>query len=335
MLALLPLLFLGGRAAAPSPTPEEPPPLSHWVELLKSTNARDRAEAALEILSLPKGDARPALHEVMEALATAPDAQTRVRCAGILKKTGVDEETGAALAKAAGDDDRDVRKKAVEGLATALPIAAKYRADLEKAAVKDENVAALLDQLPTAHATVVSELTDAAIDDAIAFGVALAASTDETKAFLREYSLGDTQVITPWLRVAMAARDAKSKYLPFDRAQVTKDMRALTFALTAPGVPPHREIGFPAINVKHAVVAGGAGADATITQPQSISSTTQEWKNGFGNVVASTQGVVAIFPLALLKEGNEVRVIPEGGKEIVYHFGLIRDTTTFNLGRMR
>jgi hypothetical protein len=121
------------------------------------------------------------------------------------------------------------------------------------------------------------------------------------------YELGVNVVLTtPFSRVAKAAANAKRKYRPFTPSDVTKEMVEPVVVVTAEGYAPSADI---VNNFEHIVVAKGSAENAEAIQPLNITTTTQEHKNRFGMTLATTKGVVASFPLSVLTEGYEFRVI--------------------------
>jgi hypothetical protein len=265
--------------------------------------------------------------------------------AAALKKTGLDDTIAAALLHALGDPAADVRSKALEGIATD-PQRVSANLDVLSALAKNDpdrgvraTADAIIDRIPR-PSTVATELTEGVLADAVATGTSIAGDRQMLERFLTPYVVGNTKVFTPFLLVANAAADAKSKYLPFTVATIPKDLLLPVFAVDRPGLPPNIKLGFSAMSFKHVIVANGPGADATISQPTRIEPTSQEWKNGFGNVVAQTTGVRAYFPLSLLKEGNELRLVPDVGHELVVRFSLVGSTDEkgiqiLNLSRIR
>jgi len=163
-------------------------------------------------------------------------------------------------------------------------------------------VAVLFLCAPAAHAQVVTEMTAEATAKAIAFGYE---NANGGRGFAA-YRLKDVSVSTPFLRIALRAADAKSKFLALDAAAITKETAAPMAVLEVKGF--HESFG--TISFKHMVVLVGE----EIVQPTAIHETTQEWTNGLGAHVATTTGVIASFPISVLAPGNRVRVVFDNGR---------------------
>jgi hypothetical protein len=132
---------------------------------------------------------------------------------------------------------------------------------------------------------------------------------------------------TPFMRVAMAARQAKKAYQKFTPADVTPEMIEPELHIYAwPQVngadKPRRDpIGGNAIYDKAPV--GGVNVTAVVITPQKgnqdekmaaairpsrFEEMTALWQNLFGAEIR-TLGMVAVFPLSALSDDNEVHVI--------------------------
>ena len=111
---------------------------------------------------------------------------------------------------------------------------------------------------------------------------------------------------TPFLRVAMAANAAKSKYKTFVASDVTPEMIAPEVEIIA------RSIGLEGTSVANVeaivVLPKGVKDPLKAIQPIRTRALDEKYKNLMG-FTAEGHGMIAVFPLSILKEGYEVRVI--------------------------
>lgn len=166
--------------------------------------------------------------------------------------------------------------------------------------------------------------------------------------------VGGIVVETPFLRVALQARDALDKYLPFSPADVSADALAPEIVITARDEKhsfKHLVIAVPNPNASptpvtqtevkgdwrvQAAVARARARQAedarrtsmTVRQPTAITTTEHVWQNAF-SATFRTEGVRARFPLELLAEGNQIRAIKADGAEV------LADLTAERLKRLR
>jgi len=111
---------------------------------------------------------------------------------------------------------------------------------------------------------------------------------------------------TPFRRVALAANAAKKQLQPFSAADVTESM-------TAPEVHviglSQRVEGEAIANVERIfVLPKGVKDPSRAVLPARTEQLSEEYKRLFG-FTAGERGVVAVFPLSILREDNELRVI--------------------------
>lgn len=121
---------------------------------------------------------------------------------------------------------------------------------------------------------------------------------------------------TSYIRIVYAANQTKRRYKPFTEADVTQDMKATELRVYAPAwVSASNKIVSPDI-----VILEGGRKDSII-QPTNTEEMSEEFQNLFG---ASREGhsMVATFPLSVLQEGNEIRVVWDIGKEMSHKFNL-------------
>lgn len=166
-------------------------------------------------------------------------------------------------------------------------------------------------------------LSDADIDAAIAHGLSRkkleSASCRAGSAFMdfSQYNGGFTVTAQgPLGRIASAAREAKSKYQPFTRADVTDAMRAPDLTIVAyPDRPSATKYGWhytPAAT--HLVIR--SRKDGPVLQPTRVTPLPVEWGNALGGV-AHGYGVTAVFAMADvqgLRGDIEIVVVFEGGE---------------------
>jgi len=115
---------------------------------------------------------------------------------------------------------------------------------------------------------------------------------------------------TPFLRVALAANTAKKHYKQFSESDVTQEMLAPEIQVYAPSQPAE---GAAIANVETIVLMPNKSNDRGLAiQPISMTDATEEYKNLFGfNAVG--KGKLAVFPIDVWQEGNEVHVVFDHG----------------------
>lgn len=132
---------------------------------------------------------------------------------------------------------------------------------------------------------------------------------------LRASFLGSGRVVafytTPFLRVALASNNAKKKYQPFTVTDVTPEMLAPELRVVAGSIPAHKRS--PADNrianvVTVVVMPKGSKERGEAIQPTSTTPMDETYQNLFG-FTTTGRGLVAVFPLAVLDEDNEFRII--------------------------
>lgn len=115
---------------------------------------------------------------------------------------------------------------------------------------------------------------------------------------------------TPFSRVCLAAAEAARERRPFSSDQVTPEMVAPVLHVYQPGFL----VGGTPVSYKHMVVARGEGEQAELVEPFSIEPTTESWQAAPGTTI-QTHGVRAVFPLSVLTEGYEFRLIRDNGAQ--------------------
>lgn len=163
-----------------------------------------------------------------------------------------------------------------------------------------------------AAAQVVTEMTSARIAEAIA------ASQD--RDVRSSYSIQDKSVVrgsgpylgeytTPFSRVVLAAREARKKYTAFTIADVTAEMIASEVHVYAGSRIEGFGTDSRANNVQAVVVLPKGRRDlASATHPLRTSDLTEDLRNIFGAVFPG-KGLVAVFPLSVLSEANELHIV--------------------------
>jgi hypothetical protein len=163
-----------------------------------------------------------------------------------------------------------------------------------------------------AQAQIVREMTPERVREAIAFGT-------KTKD-LRPYRIQEKArwswppliavYTTPFLRVALAANAAKKQYRAFTEANVTPEMIAPEIQIYAAS----QSLGGTAIaNVQTIVVLPHNSKDSSrAIHPARMNEASVEYKNLFGFSGEGT-GMLAVFPLDVWTENNEVHVVFDTG----------------------
>lgn len=115
---------------------------------------------------------------------------------------------------------------------------------------------------------------------------------------------------TPFLRVALAANTAKKHYKPFTEADVTPEMLAPEIQVYA---PPQLVEGAEIANVETIIVLPSKRKDTgQAIQPTRISDASEEFKNLYG-FSGEGKGRLAVFPIDIWQESNEVHVVFDRG----------------------
>jgi hypothetical protein len=111
---------------------------------------------------------------------------------------------------------------------------------------------------------------------------------------------------TPFLRVALAANEAKRRYKSFTEAEVTPEMTAPEIQVYAPSQSVQ---GAEIANVEAIVVLPHNSKDTNqAVHPTRTGEASQEYKNLFG-FSGEGRGMLAVFPLDVWQESNEVHVV--------------------------
>jgi hypothetical protein len=109
-------------------------------------------------------------------------------------------------------------------------------------------------------------------------------------------------VTTPYLRVAIAASEAREKLMPFDTTKVTEEMLADNVVVTVLPILGNR-ISDTHRSAEHVVIKKPKSKDpADAIQPLSIQPFSEGASNVFGARIEK-QGMVATFPTGALREG--------------------------------
>ncbi len=148
-------------------------------------------------------------------------------------------------------------------------------------------------------ADVVTEMTPERIREAIAFGT--------KKKSLSNYPIGDEWNVllnfsTPFLRVAQAAAEAASTYRPFGEADVTPDLIEPEIRLNAVASIYNVAI---VSNVRAVVIVL---PDGRVIQPSRVEERIEDYQNRYG-AKGTARSLIAYFPLSVVMDGNEVRVV--------------------------
>jgi len=163
-----------------------------------------------------------------------------------------------------------------------------------------------------AQAQIVRDLTPEQIREAIAFG---AKNKDVWPYRIQEKARWSWPPLiavytTPVLRVALAANAAKKRYQVFTEKDVTPDLIAPEIQVFAPSQSLE---GAAIANVVTIVLLPHNSKDTSqAIHPTRIIEASQEYKNLLG-FSAEGRGLVAVFPIDVWTENNEVHVVFDSG----------------------
>ena len=164
-----------------------------------------------------------------------------------------------------------------------------------------------------ASAQIVTQMTPEAISEAIAFGT----SQKEAPYYeiRKQGFVGSVykpmlgSFTTPFLRVALAAYEAKKQYKAFSESDVSREM-------VAPEVHVYgmsQADGARVANVQAIVFTPNGRHDpASAIRPTSTSEVPVQYRNLLG-MTAEGKNLMAVFPLEVLRDGNEVHIIFDAG----------------------
>ena len=130
---------------------------------------------------------------------------------------------------------------------------------------------------------------------------------------------------TPFLRVAIAASEAKAKMIPFDSSRVTEEMLAPTLIVYAyPQIGKKMSDGHR--SVEHVVLIKTGSKDAAdAIQPTTITPFDESASNLFGATIRE-EGRIASFPLDAFREGMSILIMYESRT-------LVKDRFEFKIDR--
>lgn len=169
-------------------------------------------------------------------------------------------------------------------------------------------IAILVAMQSVIHAQIIRDMTPERIREAIALG---------TKAKdLGWYKVQEkarfswppliAYYTTPFLRVALAANDAKQHYKTFTASDVTPDMTTPQIVVYAPSQAVE---GAEIANVETIVVLPHNAKDPSrAVHPAEQKDASEEYKNLVG-FTGEGRGIVAIFPIDVWQEGSDVHVV--------------------------
>ncbi len=117
---------------------------------------------------------------------------------------------------------------------------------------------------------------------------------------------------TPFLRVAIAAADAKKKLMKFDGSMVTDEMLQDVVIVRVPPIMG-RDMSSPKEGVAHVVIKKPKSKNPDdALQPTTEEPFTESASNLMGAKI-EMQGIIATFPLSALKEGQVFFIVYERG----------------------
>lgn len=122
---------------------------------------------------------------------------------------------------------------------------------------------------------------------------------------------------TPFLRVAIAASEAKDKFTVFRPADVTDEMLAPVLIVTM--FPLHGEK-FTDVHssAEHVVIKKqGSNEPADAIQPSTIKAFDDSYSTAAGGSI-TMQGLTASFPLEAFREGQEIFFLYKGGEKTTF-----------------
>ena len=162
-------------------------------------------------------------------------------------------------------------------------------------------------------AQVVTEMTPERVREAIAVGT----SQKEAPYYeIRKGGFGGSlykprlgSFTTPFLRVAQAAYEAKKQYRPFTEADVPAEMLAPELRVYGMSQAEGARIA----NVQAIVITPKGQRDpAAAIRPSSTAEVPVQYRNLMG-MTAEGKSLMAVFPLEVLRESNEVHIIYDSG----------------------
>jgi hypothetical protein len=174
-----------------------------------------------------------------------------------------------------------------------------------------------------ARSQITAPMTAARVKEAIAYG----AAARELRLYELSGRMGRVRCgyTTPFLRVAMAAHEAKKNYKPFAERDVTEEMAGPFITVACPstfvgGTGPQAYRVFA--NVQNIVVTAKDGTGMAI-QPISKEPMPEIYQNAFGAKVEAA-GILATLPVAAFAQpGAELHVIFD--KKVKAGFGGCED----------
>ena len=173
-------------------------------------------------------------------------------------------------------------------------------------------LAAAVSFIAPSHAQIVKEMSPELIREAIVFGMKVKVVEPyriQEKAHWSWPPLIGVYT-TPYLRVALAANNAKRHYKQFSEADVTREMIAPEIHVYASPQPLQ---GAEIANVETIVVLPKRSRDLSqAIHPIRMSEASEEYKNLFG-FSGQGRGMLAVFPIDIWREDNEIHVVFDRG----------------------
>ena len=150
---------------------------------------------------------------------------------------------------------------------------------------------------------IVTEMTADKISEAIAWGP----TQDSFHAYVSKGN-ASCQFTTPYLRVAIAAKEAKKAYKPFAEANVTPEMKAPVVQMICHASPVMGNLLTEGVSSVENIVILPRDGGGTPIQPTVSKTISDPLRNKLGNTYEAS-GMIAIFPLDVLRAENQVHVI--------------------------
>jgi hypothetical protein len=122
---------------------------------------------------------------------------------------------------------------------------------------------------------------------------------------------------TPFLRVAIAASEAKEKFKIFGPSDVTEEMLAPVLIVTVSPIVGNKFTDSHS-GAEHVVIKKrGTNDPADAIQPTTIKPFDETYTTAGGGTI-TLQGLVATFPLNAFREGQEIFFLFKGGKKSTF-----------------
>ncbi len=160
----------------------------------------------------------------------------------------------------------------------------------------------------TARGQIIGEMTPERVREAISAGMKAKEVTAYKVQEKARWSWPPLIAVytTPFMRVMLAAHAATKRYRPFSEADVTPEMLAPEIHVYAASQSLE---GAAIANVEAVVVLPRDSKDSSqAVHPLRMNEASEQYKNLFG-FVGEGRGMIAVFPLDVWRDDNEVHVV--------------------------